>query len=61
MADLVQTCSKCIKYPIERGLRLVPLVRSLKRPHPRSVIGLDAVDVLPVHLCCGEPIHQTDL
>jgi hypothetical protein len=47
VAELVQTCPNCMKNRRERDERLIPVTRSLKPPHSRSVIGIDAVGISP--------------
>ena len=41
------TCANCEKNRREKEDKLVPIVRSLKPPHSRSAIGIDAVEITP--------------
>ena len=47
VAELVLTCANCEKNRLEKVDKLVPIVRSLKPPHLRSAIGIDAVKITP--------------
>ena len=47
VAELVLTCANCEKNRREKEDKLVPIVRSLKSPHSRSAIGIDAVEITP--------------
>ena len=47
VAELVLQCANCAKNRREKSDKLVPIVRSLKPPHSRSAIGIDALDVSP--------------
>ena len=47
VAELVMKCANCAKNRREKEDKLVPIVRSLKPPHSRSAIGIDAVEVTP--------------
>ena len=47
VAELVMQCANCEKNRREKEDKLVPIARSLKPPHSRSAIGIDAVEVTP--------------
>lgn len=53
VSELVATCSTCQKTRKERRDKLVPVVRTLKPPHSRSAIGVDALAITP-HGAKGE-------
>ena len=47
VSELVLQCANCEKNRREKEDKLVPIVRSLKPPHSRSAIGIDAVEITP--------------
>ena len=47
VAEFISTCPNCIKTRLGMKDALVPLVRNLKPPSSRSVIGIDAVQITP--------------
>ena len=47
IADFVSSCACCEKTRRERKNRLIKIPRTLKPPHARSVIGIDAVKITP--------------
>jgi hypothetical protein len=45
--ELVATCDNCIKTRLGMQDALIPTIRTLKPPHARSAIGIDAVEITP--------------
>jgi hypothetical protein len=47
VADFVSSCAICQKTRLTMSDSLQPLVRHLKPPHPRTIIGVDTLTVTP--------------
>jgi hypothetical protein len=45
--ELVSSCDNCIKTRLGMRDALLPTIRTLKPPHSRSAIGIDAVEITP--------------
>ena len=47
VSDMISQCANCQKTRKERKDRLIPIIRTLKPPHSRSAIGIDALAITP--------------
>ena len=47
IADLISTCHTCLKTRSTLMHSIKPIIRSLKPPHQRSTIGIDALEITP--------------
>jgi hypothetical protein len=47
ISDLISECNTCVKTRASLMHSIKPIVRTMKPPHHRSAIGIDAVELTP--------------